>query len=176
MGSGQFDSPEESVPRAARRLVLVSGVPVAKRIESHDSRELPLTVPDAASTAMEHHITGSPVDSDNETASVDFTSDGEVSTQEEVHNSTFSDVTEGVAGEIVEPIIEQDAVPVEDITPSRALQDALIDLDEVDVMALVRCRVALMKSPPGFLRGVFKSVLRFALQEASAASATRDER
>ena len=102
MDSGHFDSPAVRVPRAARRLVLVSGVPVAKRVESHDTRELPLTVPDAASTAIEHYITGSPVDSDHEisdrTASVDFTSDVEVSTQEEVDDSTFSDVTESVAG------------------------------------------------------------------------------
>ena len=132
---------------------------------------------DAASTVTEHHVIGSPVKSDNEASDgTAIASDGAVSTQVEVDDSAFSDDTESVAGEVAEPIVEEDPGLVEDIAPSRAWREALISLDTVDVMAFVRCRAVVMKSPPGFLCGAVKSVLRFALQEASAATAARDDR
>ena len=68
---------------------------------------------------------------------------------------------------------EDDPTPVEDITPS--LEDGLRSLDDVDVSALFRCRAVVMKSHTRFLRGAFRSVIRFVLQEANVAVAAQDE-
>ena len=89
--------------------------------------ELESTVQDAASTVTEHRVIGSPVGSDHEA------SNGEVSTQVEIDDST-SETTLKVFLEIAEPIIEEDPVMVEGIAPSRALGEAPMSLDTVDVM------------------------------------------
>ena len=52
----------------------------------------------------------------------------------------------------------------------------LESVDEVDVSVLMRCRAVVMKFPQKFLRWAFRSVIRFASQEANAASMARDER
>ena len=61
------------------------------------------------------------------------------------------------------------------VNPSRVLREAMGSLDEMDGMVLLRRRAVVMQSPPKFMRSAYKSVLRFALQEASAAKATGDE-
>ena len=68
-----------------------------------------------------------------------------------------------------------DPTPLGDANPSRILRKAMGSLDEVDGMVLLRRRSVVMRSPPRFVRGFFKSVLRFALQEASVAKSTGDE-
>ena len=69
--------------------------------------------------------------------------------------------------------IESDPAPL-DVNPNRVLREAMSSLDEVDGMVLLRRRAVVMRSPPRFMRGAYKSVLRFTLQ-ASAAKATGDE-
>ena len=82
--------------------------------------------------------------------------------------SMFSAATESVTGE--------GAPPVEDITPGCALRGGFGESRRSDVSALMRCRAVVMKFPQKFLRGAFRSVIRFASQEANAASMARDER
>ena len=138
----------------------------------------PATIQDAYTEVL-HHSIGTPVDSDHEadidddTASFVAGPGGEDPMWNEFE-SMLSDAPESVAGEGVAPQ-EEDPVPMEDITPGRALR-ALESLDGVDVSALMRCRAVVMKSHPKFLRGAFRSAIRLALDEANAASRAHDER
>ena len=90
--------------------------------------------------------------------------------------STFSDDRYSEAGEVEGPDAEDDCPTVEDIAPSRVLREALGSFDDVDISGVMRSRAVVMKNPHHFLRGAFRSVLRFALQEANAATAAQNER
>ena len=57
---------------------------------------------------------------------------------------------------------------------TRAIQEALQSSDFVDVQSVFRDRACLMRSPPVFLRGMYKSALRVALTEFHQAG--RDDR
>ena len=63
-----------------------------------------------------------------------------------------------------------------DIEASRVLREALDSFDVVDISGVMRSRAIVVKNPPHFLRGAFRSVLRFALREANAATAAQNER
>ena len=91
------------------------------------------------------------------------------------NQSVFSEVVESVADDDFPVEVEEEISIVEDIVPSRALREALISLDEVDVLAMFRTRAVVMKSPPMFLRGAYKSALRFVLQEARDATVAENE-
>ena len=89
--------------------------------------------------------------------------------------SVFSEDFESVAGDVAPSEVESDPTPLEDVNPNRVLREAMSSLDEVDGIVLLRRRAVVMGCPPRFMRGACKSVLRFALQEASAAKASGDE-
>ena len=101
--------------------------------------------------------------------------DGVVGVGEVDEFSTHSDEAVTVAGEAPEFEVEAVPIPVADVNPTRVLREALRSLDGVDVMPLIRCRAVVMRSPPAFVRGAYKSILRFALQEASEANAAHNE-
>ena len=103
----------------------------------------------------------------------DTASQGEVVDEAE---STCSDDGDSEAGEAEGPDAEDDCPTVADIAPSRVLREALDRFDDVDISGVMRSRAVVMKNPPHFLRGAFRSVLRFALQEGNAATAARNER
>ena len=89
--------------------------------------------------------------------------------------SIFSDDRDSEAGEVEGPDAEDDCPTVGDIVPSRVLRE-LDSFDDVDISGVMRSRAVVMKNPPHFLRGAFRSVLRFAFQEANAATAAQNER
>ena len=65
-----------------------------------------------------------------------------------------------------EPTVEAEVVvPVEEVTISPVLRDALRYLDLVDVSNIFQRRASVMRSPPKFLCGAFRSAMRVALQE-----------
>ena len=68
------------------------------------------------------------------------------------------------------PDAEDDFPTVGNIAPSRVWREALDSFDDVDISGMMRSRAVVMKTPPHFLRGAFRSVFRFALQEANAAT------
>ena len=143
--------------------------PVVHKVESQVSETIPAIVQDTE-PVLHHEF-----DIDDDTVSLVAGPGGEDPVWNEFE-SMFSDVPDSVVGEGVVPQ-EEDPVPVDDITPGRVLREALESFDGVDFSALIRCRAVVMKkSPPKFLRGAFKSVTRFALEEANVASRAHDER
>ena len=74
------------------------------------------------------------------------------------------------------PSLVSEVVPVvEEFNVSPAIRDALIGLDTLDVGNIFRRRPSLMRSPPKFLCGAFRSVLRVALLEIVKGAKRRDE-
>ena len=129
---------------------------------------------DANDRQPQHHNIGTPLLNTDE-GDTDGQPRWEGTHTEDNVESEYSDVPESVAGEAVNSE-EEEPTLVEDVAPSRAWMDSLRSLDVVNVSALIRCRAIVMKSPPRFFRGTFRTVLRFALQEANAAVAAPDER
>ena len=76
-----------------------------------------------------------------------------------------------------EPTVESEVVvPVEEVTISLVLRDALRYLDLDDVSNIFQRRASVMRSPPKFLCGAFRSAMRVALQEIVRGAERRDER
>ena len=166
----------EGAIRMARRRILVilsDSIQVGRSVPP--SLEFPpSTIPDGSEDAQ-HHIIGTPDVSDNEDVASDDTLSivGGAHVDEEA--SAFSVDFESVGGDVPPSEIELDPTSLEDVNPIRVLREAMSSLDEVDGMVLLRRRAVVMQSPPRFMRSAYKSVLRFALLEASAAKATGDE-
>ena len=59
------------------------------------------------------------------------------------------------------------------ITP--AIRDALLSMDEIDLVPIFKRRPCLMKSPPNFLKGPYRSAMRLALTEVEAGHRVGDE-
>ena len=84
-----------------------------------------------------------------------------------------------VASEMgAEPEEDPPTVQDEDVVfgeiPQRVLREAFASLDLVNVEEDFVTRACVMKSPPRFLQGAFRSALRIALSEADRARDTRD--
>ena len=62
-----------------------------------------------------------------------------------------------------------------DILVTRALRAAIACLDGVDFIVMFKTRAHVMKSPPKFLRGAYKSAMRVALREWEAGTEVGDE-
>ena len=80
--------------------------------------------------------------------------------------------------ETVGPVSEvsMQVVPsVEEFIVSPAIRDALLGLDTLDVGNIFRRRPFVMRSPPKFLCGAFRSALRVALLEIVKGAERRDE-
>ena len=69
--------------------------------------------------------------------------------------------------EMVDPGVSQDEADfnVNDHRMSPAIREALVSLDHVDLVHMISRRAILMKCPPQFLRGAYKSAMRLALTE-----------
>ena len=74
------------------------------------------------------------------------------------------------------PSAVSEVVPVvEEFNVSPAIRDALIGLDTLDVGNIFRRRPSVMRSPPMFLCGAFRSALRVALLAIVKGAERRDE-
>ena len=69
--------------------------------------------------------------------------------------------------------VEED-MPIVDLTFGAAARAALQGLDDVDLEAEFCTRACVMKSPPAFLRGHYRSAMRFALSESDRARDRND--
>ena len=58
---------------------------------------------------------------------------------------------------------------------SPAIREALVSLDHVDLVHMFPRRAILMKCPPQFLRGAYKSAMRLALTEFQESAQGGDE-
>ena len=67
-------------------------------------------------------------------------------------------------------------VPVEEVTTSPVLREALRHFDLIDASNIFQRRASVMRSPPKFLCGAFCSTLRVASQEIVRGAERRDER
>ena len=86
-------------------------------------------------------------------------------------HSGISDV-EGM----LDPVVGQGEtdVNVDDCRMTPVIREALVSLD-VDLLRMFSRRTILMKCPPQFLRGTYKSALRMTLIEVQEAAQSRDE-
>ena len=58
---------------------------------------------------------------------------------------------------------------------TRATQAAFLSLDSVDLTVMFKTRASVMRSPPKFLRGAYKSAMRVALHEWEAGEVVQSE-
>ena len=58
---------------------------------------------------------------------------------------------------------------------NRATRVGFVSLDRVDLISIFKLRASVMKSPPKFLRGAYRSAIRVALTEADQGIAAGDE-
>ena len=63
----------------------------------------------------------------------------------------------------------------DEVIVNRATRAGFACLDRVDLVSLFQLRASVMKSPPKFLRGAYRSAIRVALTEADLGYAARDE-
>ena len=71
------------------------------------------------------------------------------------------------------PTVQDEDVVFEEI-PQRVLREAFASLDSVNVEEDFVTRACVMKSPPRFLQGAYRSAMRIALSEADRARDARD--
>ena len=64
---------------------------------------------------------------------------------------------------------------LEDVEVTRATQAAFLSLDSVDLTVMFKTRAKVMRSPPKFLRGAYKSAMRVALHEWQAGEVVQSE-
>ena len=64
---------------------------------------------------------------------------------------------------------------VVDIHVTPAIREALLFLDEIDLVPIFKRRACIMKAPPTFLKGAYRSAMRLALSEAEAGHRAGDE-
>ena len=69
------------------------------------------------------------------------------------------------------PILGEVVACFEEILASPATRAAFTRLDAVDLMEIFTKRARVLKSPPAFLKGAFRSYMRLALQEAECGRA-----
>ena len=72
-------------------------------------------------------------------------------------------------------VMSEPEAPVEEVTISAAIREALRSLDTVDVGNIFRRRASVMRTPPKFLCGAFRSALRVALHEIVNGAERREE-
>ena len=73
-----------------------------------------------------------------------------------------------------EPSLVEEDMPIVDLSFGAAARAALQGLDDVDLEAEFCTRACVMKSPPTFLRGHYRSAMRFALSESDRARDRND--
>ena len=66
-------------------------------------------------------------------------------------------------------------VMVDDIVVGRAVREAIRGLDALDISAIFSRRASVMRSPPKFLSGAFRSAMRVALHEIVTGAERHDE-
>ena len=64
-------------------------------------------------------------------------------------------------------VVLEPEVVVDDIVVGRAVREAIRGLDALDISAIFSRRASVMKSPPKFLSGAFRSAMWVALNEIS---------
>ena len=74
---------------------------------------------------------------------------------------------------VPETIVVEDVL--EDVEVTRATQAAFLSLDSVDLTVMFKTRANVMRSPPKFLRGAYKSAMRVALHEWEAGEVVQSE-
>ena len=57
---------------------------------------------------------------------------------------------------------------VVDIHVTPAIREGLLSMDEIDLVRIFKRRACIMKAPPTFLKGAYRSAMRLALSEAEA--------
>ena len=62
-------------------------------------------------------------------------------------------------------VVLEPEVMVDDIVVGRAVREAIRGLDALDISAIFSRRASVMRSPPKFLSGAFRSAMRVALHE-----------
>ena len=77
--------------------------------------------------------------------------------------------------ESVQSIIRQEEEEVPEAIMTLGIKEGLTSLDTVDMCHLFSMRAMVMKSPPKFLRGAYRSALRIALREICEGAAQHDE-
>ena len=90
----------------------------------------------------------------------------------DVDNPTDSE--SDIASDLGERAAPVDPAP-RNLPITEAIRDALLSLDEIDLVPIFKRRPCLMKSPPNFLRGPYRSAMRFALTEVEAGHRVGDE-
>ena len=64
---------------------------------------------------------------------------------------------------------------MDELIIDRATRAGFASLDRADLVCLFKSRASVMKSPPKFLRGAYRSALRVALTEADLGHAVGDD-
>ena len=64
---------------------------------------------------------------------------------------------------------------VVDIHVTPAIREGLLSLDEIDLVPIFKRKACIMKAPPTFLKGAYRSAMRLALSEAEAGHRAGDE-
>ena len=74
---------------------------------------------------------------------------------------------------VPETVVVEDVL--EDVEVTKATQAAFLSLDSVDLTVMFKTRANVMRSPPKFLRGAYKSAIRVALHEWEAGEVVQSE-
>ena len=72
-------------------------------------------------------------------------------------------------------VVLEPEVMVDDIVVGRAVREAIRGLDALDISAIFSRRASVMRSPPKFVSGAFRSAMRVALHEIVSGTERHDE-
>ena len=92
---------------------------------------------------------------------------------ESVFQSTPDQSGDEDIARVPETVVVEDVL--EDVEVTRATQAAFLSLDSVDLTVMFKTRANVMRSPPKFLRGAYKSAIRVALHEWEAGEVVQSE-
>ena len=107
----------------------------------------------------------------NDTAS----NGGEVESDSDTEESDTESAHTLVQQEEEDRVLLVADVEVPEARMTRAIQEALVSLDTVDMCHMFSVRAVVMKSPPKFLRGAYRAALRIALREICEGASMGDE-